>query len=197
MNKEVRATVAALGVLVLSGCASVAPKHYEVTSSRVYEASYDQVWSNLVAILAKANVPLKQIAKDSGVIYVDALKFDDRQADCGSPGMLKPIARFGTVNILVQPVGNRQQVTVNTSFTETRYNGFDYSTSQVQCNSKGQFEAALLDAIGRGTPVGSVAANPVAQGGPSRSIDEQLDELNRQQLPYDEYQKRYRAITGQ
>lgn len=194
MNKEVRATIAALGAIALSGCTSVAPKHYDVTNSRVYDASYDQVWSSLVALLAKANVPLKQIAKDSGVIYVDALKFDDGQADCGSPGMLKPIARFGTINILVQPVGNQQRVTVNTSFTETRFNSFDYSSSQVSCSSKGQLEAALLDAVGRNARAGSVAAT---QGAPSRSIDEQLNELNRQKLPYEEYQRRYREITGQ
>lgn len=197
MNKEVRATIAAMGVIVLSGCTSVAPKHYDVTNSRVYDASYDQVWSSLVALLAKGNVPLKQIAKDSGVIYVDALKFDQRQADCGSPGMLKPIARFGTVNILVQPVGHQQLVTVNTSFTETRYNGFDYSSSQVKCNSKGQFEVALLDAIGRSARAVSVTTAPATQVAPSRSIDEQLDELSRQQLPYEEYQRRYREITGQ
>nr|EIW4158139.1 hypothetical protein [Pseudomonas aeruginosa] len=31
----------------------------------------------------------------------------------------------------------------------------------------------------------------------ARSIDSQLDELNRMQLPYEEYQRRYREITGQ
>ncbi|MHA6038805.1 hypothetical protein ACVSK5_03735, partial [Pseudomonas aeruginosa] len=31
----------------------------------------------------------------------------------------------------------------------------------------------------------------------ARSVDAQLDELNRMQLPYEEYQRRYREITGQ
>lgn len=31
----------------------------------------------------------------------------------------------------------------------------------------------------------------------SGSVEAQLDALNRQQLPYDEYQRRYRAIVGQ
>jgi len=30
----------------------------------------------------------------------------------------------------------------------------------------------------------------------SRSVDAELQELSRQNLPYDEYQRRYRAITG-
>ncbi|MDU1445163.1 MAG: hypothetical protein E7F70_03315 [Pseudomonas aeruginosa] len=31
----------------------------------------------------------------------------------------------------------------------------------------------------------------------ARSVDTQLDELNQMQLPYEEYQRRYREITGQ
>ncbi|MCY1266032.1 hypothetical protein D9M68_325450 [compost metagenome] len=201
MNKDVRAALAALGIVVLTGCAS-APKHYDVTRSRTYNASYDQVWSKLISVLAKSNMPLKEIAKDSGVIYAEALRFDERQADCGSAGILKPVARLGSVNILVQPVGNQQMVTVNSRFVETRYNSLDYSTSQIECSSKGQFETALLDAIGpaqRLEAVSAATANQQRQPstGATRSVDEQLDELSRTQLPYEEYQRRYREITGQ
>ncbi|WP_275629828.1 hypothetical protein [Pseudomonas sp. 273] len=199
MNKDVRIAMALMGVLALTGCAS-APKHYDVTRSRTYDASYDQVWARLIALLAKSNTPLKEIAKDSGVIYVEALRFDERQADCGSPGILKPIARFASVNILVQPVGNQQVVTVNSRFVETRYNSLDYSSSQVECNSKGQFEAAILNAIGPAArPSATSTVSPQRQPAvaTARSVEEQIDELNRQQLPYEEYQRRYREIMGQ
>lgn len=44
-----------------------------------------------------------------------------------------------------------------------------------------------------GSPVAAAAATSTA----SPSVQEQLDELNRQQIPYDEYQRRYRSIVGQ
>lgn len=47
------------------------------------------------------------------------------------------------------------------------------------------------------SPAGRPATETATASPIGASIQEQLDELNRQQLPYEEYQRRYREITGQ
>lgn len=46
-------------------------------------------------------------------------------------------------------------------------------------------------------PAGRPATETAAASPVGPSVQEQLDELNRQQIPYDEYQRRYREIVGQ
>lgn len=195
------------GVLVcglLAGCATP-PKHYSVDTSRTYSASYEQVWSRLIVFLAQRNIPLKAIAKDSGVIYAEALRFDEGQADCGGAGMLKPIARLARFNVLVQPADGQQLVSVNINFTETRYSSFDYSTHQVECRSKGVIEKDILNAIGiaAATPSssgGATSYTPAASqdSGSKMTKEQQLKELmNTPGITYEEYSRRYRLIMGQ
>lgn len=195
------------GVLVcglLAGCATP-PKHYSVETSRTYNASYEHVWSRLIVFLAQRNIPLKAIAKDSGVIYAESLRFDEGQADCGGAGMLKPIARLALLNVLVQPANGQQLVSVNINFTETRYNSFDYSSHPVECRSKGVVEKEILNAIGiAAPPAGSTpnipaASSSVTQGGSGQiTKEQQLNELvNTPGISYEEYQRRYRLIMSQ
>ena len=193
---------------LLAGCATP-PKHYSVETSRTYNASYEQVWSRLIVFLAQRNIPLKAIAKDSGVIYAEALRFDEGQADCGGAGMLKPITRLARFNVLVQPADGQQLVSVNINFTETRYNSFDHSSHSVECRSKGVVEKEILNAIGIATttpssPTGSTphipASNSSFTPGSSGQItkEQQINELmNTPGISYEEYQRRYRLIMGQ
>lgn len=189
---------------LLSGCATP-PKHYTVEKTRTYNASYEQVWSKLIVFLAQRNIPLKEIAKDSGVLYAESLRFDEGQADCGSAGMLKPIARIARLNVLVQSSGGQQLVSVNINFTETRYNSFDYSSHQVECRSKGVVEKEILNAIGiAATSAGSTPNIPAASSSVIQSNsgqitkEQQLNELmNTPGISYEEYQRRYRSIMGQ
>ncbi len=204
-NGMMRMSVAALLVAgLITGCGT-APKRYDVERSRVVNQSYETVWSGLISYLAERNIPLKSFAKDSGVIFAEAVTFDEGQADCGSPGLLKPIARYASINILVRPQGSAQKVTVNSRFVETRFNSFDYSSTRVECNSKGVVEERILSALGPGAPTPAKwqavptrepSAAPASSQGASK--EQQLQELqNTPGLSYEEYQRRYQLIMGQ
>lgn len=128
----------------LASCAT-APATYSVNNSRSYDRSYDQVWEDLVSFFATNNIPIKNIAKDSGVIYAESTSFDDSYADCGEPGIMAVVGRKANFNVFVKRSGSKPVVTVNTDFRESR--SFDTAVTTVQCNSKGVIEARLLDSV--------------------------------------------------
>ena len=128
----------------LVACAT-APANYSVNKSRSYDKGYDQVWEDLVSFFASNNIPIKNIAKDSGVIYAESTRFDDSYADCGKPGIMAVVGRKANFNVFVNRSGAKPAVSVNTDFTEFRR--FDTAQTTVQCNSKGIIEARLLDSV--------------------------------------------------
>ena len=138
--------IAALAVaLAVSGCATV-PATYSVDNSRTYEdQTFDQVWEKIVNFFASRSIPIKNIAKDSGVIYAESTSFGDEFADCGTGGLMVPFARRASVNVFVTRSTEHPKVSVNTEFQEMRR--FDANTTTVNCNSKGVIEQAVLDAI--------------------------------------------------
>ena len=133
-----------IAVLALTSCASM-PASYAFNNSRTYDQSYDAVWEKIVGFFASRNIPIKNIAKDSGVIYAESSSFDDTFADCGKGGLMIPIARRASFNVFVTRSGDEPKVSVNTQFQETRQ--FDTTVTTVTCNSKGVIERAVLDAI--------------------------------------------------
>ena len=143
MLKKLSAIVVALTV---SAC-STPPATYNVKNSMSYQKSYDSVWEDIVSFLARNNFQIKNIAKDSGVIYAEAVRFDHSAADCGSPGILKVVGRRANFNIFVNRSGKIPVVSVNTEFTEMRT--FDGAVSTVQCNSRGMLEDRILSSISK------------------------------------------------
>jgi hypothetical protein len=141
------ATVCA-SVLVLSGCAT-APQRHNIQSSETYNVSYDAAWEGVVSYFASHNIQIKNIAKDSGVIYAEAATFDDSVADCGKPGLLVVTGRRATFNVFVHKVPAGTQVSVNTEFMEGL--AFGQSRSTRQCTSRGSLEAAILNAVRNGS----------------------------------------------
>ena len=131
----------ALGV---TACATP-PATYAVKNSRSYQKSYDTVWEDVVSFLATNNLQIKNIAKDSGVIYAEAVRFEDNVADCGEPGILRVVGRRASFNIFINRSGRDPIVSVNTEFNEMRR--FDSNVSTVQCNSKGLLEEKILNSI--------------------------------------------------
>lgn len=76
----------------------------------------------------------------------------------------------------------------------------DVQTSQQSAALVFSSDGRLLRAerlINTPAPAGKPVTAAAVTSSASPSIQEQLDELNREQLPYDEYQRRYRAIVGQ
>ena len=144
MKRFTRSLVAVALVSSLAGCATM-PASYAVNNSRTYDQSYDAVWEKIVGFFASRNIPIKNIAKDSGVIYAESTSFNDTFADCGKGGLMVPFARRASVNVFVTRSGDKPKVSVNTEFQESRR--FDASVTTVTCNSKGVIEQAVLDAI--------------------------------------------------
>lgn len=130
--------------LLLAGCAT-APAHYTFYNSQTYMRSYDEIWEDLVYFFATSNIQIKNIAKDSGVIYAEASRYEDDFADCGSPGLSSVMGRALNLNVFVSRSGNAPKVYVNTKFLETRQ--FDRSVWTVECNSRGIVERTILDSL--------------------------------------------------
>lgn len=131
--------------LAASGCATL-PSTYSVDNSRTYDdQTYDQVWEKIVSFFASRNIQIKNIAKESGVIYAESISFGDELADCGTGGLMVPFARRASFNVSVTRSTPHPKVSVNTEFQEMRR--FDASTTTVNCNSKGVIERAVLDAV--------------------------------------------------
>jgi predicted DNA-binding transcriptional regulator YafY len=130
--------------LLLAGCAT-APAHYTFNNSQTYLRSYDEIWEDLVRFFATSNIQIKNIAKDSGVIYAETSRYEDDFADCGSPGLSKVMGRALNLNVFVSRSSNAPKVHVNTKFLETRQ--FDRSVWTVECNSRGIIERAILNSL--------------------------------------------------
>src|ERR1700741_3529349 len=87
-RRRAAALASALAVVVLGGCSRgvvspIAPPPYRDETA----ASYDATWRALVRALAGENVPLRVVAKDSGVIASDDfLSPIGVYADCGRMG---------------------------------------------------------------------------------------------------------------
>lgn len=143
--KTLKSIAAAIAVAaVFSGCATM-PATYSVDNSRTYEREFDPLWEGIVQFFASRNIPIKNIAKDSGVIYAEAMTFSDELADCGTPGLMAIESRTATFNVFVNRAEGRPRVSVNTQFQEVRR--FDTSVTTVTCNSRGVIEKAILDSI--------------------------------------------------
>jgi len=136
--------IATATATALASCGTM-PSIYSIDNSRTYNQSYDEVWEKLVQFFASRNIPIKNIAKDSGVIYAESMLFNDDAADCGTGGLWTPFGRKASFNVFVTRSTDRPSVSVNTEFQEMRR--FDRRTETVTCNSKGVIENAVLDAL--------------------------------------------------
>jgi hypothetical protein len=146
--------VGAMGLLALAGCsrAYVAPVRPSAYTEQL-DAPYDAVWRALVRALARENVQIRTIARDSGVIASEAVPTTiGLYADCG---------RFGdervegdahvAFTIFVEAVSTTQTaVQVNTRMqtdTYTRGSGPPKPRPGLPCASTGRGEANLLDTV--------------------------------------------------
>lgn len=139
---------------VLGGCATVPAQNYQFDNSRTYSnKTYDQVWDGLIGFLTSNNIPIKTIEKDSGVIYSETDNFSKPAfskffpiADCGQPPLFWTAGvAYGSFNIFVSKATPQPKVTVTTTISQQiRY---ENQISQLNCNSIGNFEKAVLDSI--------------------------------------------------
>jgi hypothetical protein len=149
-----RAVVGATGLLALVGCsrAYVAPVPPSAYTEQI-EAPYDAVWRALVRALARENVQVRTIARDSGVIASEAVPTTiGLYADCGRFGdeRVQGDAQVA-FTIFVEAVSSTQTaVQVNTRMrtdTYTRGSGTPKPRPGLPCASTGRWEANLLDTV--------------------------------------------------
>lgn len=142
-----RAHYAALAggmMALLSGCVTPPPT-YEVESTAKLDRSFDDAWTDVVEFLATNNVQIKNVAKDSGVIYADKAGFDDMLADCGGSGLFMPIGRQETLNVFLRKgTDGKVSISVNTTFAERRR--FESNIRDFKCNSRGVIESQIIAA---------------------------------------------------
>jgi len=147
-----------VAALLVSGCARpyvtpLSPPPYRAE----VPAPYDAAWNGLVHALAKANIPLRAIARDSGVIASDEFVTPiGLFADCGRIGDDRiegeAIVSF---TIFAEDNGPETRLLINSKMrTQTARRGSSGAlkpTPVYPCASTGRFEANLLDAVQEAT----------------------------------------------
>jgi hypothetical protein len=146
--------VGALGLAALVGCsrAYVAPVLPSAYTEQI-EAPYEAVWRALVRALARENVQIRTIARDSGVIASEAVPTTiGLYADCGRFGdeRVQGDAQVA-FTIFVEAVSTTQTaVQVNTRMRTDIYSRGTTPPKPrpaIACASTGRWEANLLDTV--------------------------------------------------
>lgn len=141
-------------VLALCGCGRlyVSPLTPPPFRAEV-PAPYDATWTAIVRALSRQNVPLRAIARDSGVIASDEFVSPiNLYADCGqlSGDQLEGEA-IVSFTLFVEPDGQTTRIQLNSKMrTQAHRRGTSGKLKPApvyQCASTGRFEANLVDAV--------------------------------------------------
>jgi hypothetical protein len=159
MTRRLRAPLillAVAGPATLGGCSGpfvspIAPPPYRDEAP----APYDATWKALIRSLAMENVPLRTVAKDSGVISSDDFVSPiGVYADCGRLGDV-PIEGEALVafTLFVQPNRGATEIQINAKMQTHAYrrggSGGLRSDPVFRCVSTGRWEANLVDTVRR------------------------------------------------
>jgi hypothetical protein len=149
--------IAGLGFLAAAACSRpfVSPLAEPPYRNRA-PAGYDATWRALVRAFQAENVPLRTVAKDSGVIASDDFVSPiGVYADCGRLGAValegEALVAF---TVFVQPNGNAAtELQVNSKMRTHAYRRGDSGSLRsdrvFQCASTGRWEANLADTVRR------------------------------------------------
>lgn len=150
--------IVAVAALLTSGCAGLyvsplAPPPYRAD----VQAPYDAAWTGLVHALAKANIPLRAIARDSGVIASDEFVTPiGLFADCGriNEDRIEGEA-IVSFTIFVEDNGQETRLLINSKMRSQAArrgsSGKLKPTPVYPCASTGRFEANLFDTVQEAT----------------------------------------------
>ena len=145
---------ATLTLCLLSACATYTPPvEKDFAKTKIINTSYDQAWEKATEWFANGNVPIKNIAKDSGLIATDyKLRASSRDIDCGTLGQMDAFQnKRANMNIFIKEVSPTSvSVSINVfgNAIVTTMAGSAYATSKdVECVSTGSLEKSILDAV--------------------------------------------------
>jgi hypothetical protein len=119
----------------------------------VVAASYDATWKALIRSLARQNLPLRAVARDSGVIATDEFVSPiNLYADCGQvKGDQLEGEAVVSFTLFVEPDGDHTRVQVNSKMrTQAHRRGSSgklRADPVYQCASTDKFEANLFDVV--------------------------------------------------
>jgi hypothetical protein len=141
-------------LLVLGGCGRLYVSPLSPPPFRTeIPASYEDTWAAMVRALGQQNVPLRAIARDSGVVASDEFASPiNLYADCGqvSGDQLEGEAVV-SFTIFAEPNGASTLIQVNSKMrTQAHRRGRSGKLKPdpvYQCASTGRFEANLIDAV--------------------------------------------------
>jgi hypothetical protein len=144
---------AGLASIVTGGCAAyISPLQPPPYRDRI-AAPYDVTWNALIRALAFDNVPLRAVAKDSGVIASDDIVSPiGVYADCGSKGD-KPLEgeALVTFTVFVRPNGGSTDLQINSkmrTFRLVKFGGLK-ADPDYECVSTTRWEPNLVDTVRR------------------------------------------------
>jgi hypothetical protein len=149
------ASAVIVGALALAGCSRLHVSPLQPPPYRAeIPAAYDATWIALVRALAHQNVPLRAIARDSGVIASDEFVSPiNLYADCGQVGgdQLEGEA-IVSFTVFAESNGSRAtRIQVNSKMRTQAFrrgkSGKLRPAPVYNCASTGRFEANLLDAV--------------------------------------------------
>jgi hypothetical protein len=148
-----KAGVAVL-LLVLGGCGRLYVSPLSPPPFRTeIPANYEDTWAAMVRALGQQNVPLRAIARDSGVVASDEFASPiNLYADCGQVGgdQLEGEAVV-SFTIFAEPNGASTLIQVNSKMRTQAHrrgrSGRLKPSPVYQCASTGRFEANLIDAV--------------------------------------------------
>jgi hypothetical protein len=152
-----RLSVAGLGVLALAACSRpfISPLAEPPYRDRA-PASYDATWRALIRALAVENVPLRAVAKDSGVIASDDFVSPiGVYADCGRLGdvLIEGEALVSFTVFVRANSADATDIQVNAKMRTQAFrrgsSGKLKSDPTYQCVSTGRWEANLVDTVRR------------------------------------------------
>ena len=143
----------ALWALLVEGCAAyISPLQPPPYRDQI-AAPYDTTWSALIRALVFDNVPLRVVAKDSGIIASDDIVSPiGVYADCGSRGD-SPLEGETLVSftVFVRPNGSTTDLQINSkmrTFRLARFGGLK-ADPNYECVSTTRWEPNLVDAVRR------------------------------------------------
>ena len=150
---SVRLLGVALGALLAGGCAAyISPLQLPPYRDQI-AAPYDVTWNALIRALAFDNVPLRAVAKDSGVIASDDIVSPiGVYADCGSKGD-KPLEgeALVTFTVFARPNGATTDLQINSKMRTFRLGkpGSLRPNPNYECVSTTRWEPNLVDSVRR------------------------------------------------
>jgi hypothetical protein len=156
-RRHAAALATAVSLVALGGCSRavispIAPPPYRDETS----AAYDATWRALVRALAVENVPLRVVAKDSGVISTDDfISPIGVYADCGRIGdVVLEGESLVSFTLFVQPGRDgATPIQINSKLRTHAYrrggSGRLKTDRVFPCVSNGRWEANLMDSVRR------------------------------------------------